>query len=225
MSAHARTAARSECGSASQQRRARRHFERAHIDPIRNDVLGPGRNDVHERPLFWRKEGNPYDVPGVWSPSPAVYIDHDESSSAQRTNSPRGEFTEASRKQQACGKATREHALLEAQRVHASRARQPEHERCVAHRRLRQAQKKDAPRRERKLSAAGRQGKIPAATYSPTRKPCSTIGSEGLNFRVRDGNGWDPFDKATGNFADAQAANCRAERRLCRARALVYSIR
>ena len=29
---------------------------------------------------------------------------------------------------------------------------------------------------------------------------CSTIGSEGLNFRVRDGNGWDPFDKATGNL-------------------------
>jgi hypothetical protein len=31
--------------------------------------------------------------------------------------------------------------------------------------------------------------KNPAATYSPTRKPCSTIGSGGLDFRVRDGNG------------------------------------
>src|SRR4051812_12932538 len=62
------------------------------------------------------------------------------------------------------------------------------------------AQKKDAPRRARIERAAGRQGKIPAATYSPTRKPCSTIGSEGLNFRVRDGNGWDPFDVATGNL-------------------------
>src|SRR5947199_1620320 len=58
--------------------------------------------------------------------------------------------------------------------------------------------KTNAPRpRER---AAGRFDDIPAATYSPTRKPCSTIGSEGLNFRVRDGNGWDPFDVATGNL-------------------------
>src|SRR5205823_14884642 len=48
--------------------------------------------------------------------------------------------------------------------------------------------------------SAGRFDNIPAATYSPTRKPCSTIGSEGLNFRVRDGNGWDPFDVATGNL-------------------------
>src|SRR5256885_1969566 len=39
--------------------------------------------------------------------------------------------------------------------------------------------------------AAGRFDNIPAATYSPTRKPCSTIGSCGLNFRVRDGNGWE----------------------------------
>src|ERR1700737_83270 len=54
----------------------------------------------------------------------------------------------------------------------------------------------------------GVRGKIPAATYSPTRKPCSTIGSEGLNCRVRDGNGWGPFDVATGNFAYAQAM-CR----------------
>ena len=46
--------------------------------------------------------------------------------------------------------------------------------------------------------------KIPAATYSPTRKPCSTIGSGGLNFRVRDGNGWSPSDVATGNLAYAQ---------------------
>jgi hypothetical protein len=56
----------------------------------------------------------------------------------------------------------------------------------------------------RALDARG--GKIPAATYSPTRRPCSTIGSGGLNFRVRDGNGWDPSDVATGNSgADAQA--------------------
>ena len=36
-----------------------------------------------------------------------------------------------------------------------------------------------------------------AATYSPTRKPCSTIGAGGLNFRVRDGTGWDPSALAT----------------------------
>ena len=33
--------------------------------------------------------------------------------------------------------------------------------------------------------------KIPAAIYSPTQHPCSTIDPEGLNFRVRDGNGCD----------------------------------
>src|SRR5947208_3469121 len=52
--------------------------------------------------------------------------------------------------------------------------------------------------------AAGRLDDIPAATYSPTRKPCSTIGSGGLNFRVRDGNGWIPSDVATGNLSYAQ---------------------
>src|SRR5512143_164278 len=30
--------------------------------------------------------------------------------------------------------------------------------------------------------------------------PCSTIGSGGLNFRVRDGNGCDPTDIATANL-------------------------
>ena len=33
----------------------------------------------------------------------------------------------------------------------------------------------------------------------PHSFPCSTIGSEGLNGRVRNGNGWGPLDKATGN--------------------------
>src|SRR3954463_9088851 len=62
-----------------------------------------------------------------------------------------------------------------------------------------------------KAAAAGRQGKIPAATYSPTRRPCSTIGSEGLNFRVRDGNGWDPFDVATGKWICASGCRVRAD--------------
>lgn len=37
----------------------------------------------------------------------------------------------------------------------------------------------------------------PAASYSPTENLCSTIGSGGLDFRVRDGIGYDPSDIAT----------------------------
>src|ERR1700731_2732127 len=33
----------------------------------------------------------------------------------------------------------------------------------------------------------------------PHTRACSTIGAEGLNFRVRDGNGWDPFARITQN--------------------------
>src|SRR5882724_9569003 len=84
----------------------------------------------------------------------------------------------------------------------------------------RAAPKSDAPRRVK--ARRGVRGKIPAATYSPTRKPCSTIGSGGLNCRVRDGNGWSPSDVATGNFADAQVM-CRIGRRKPRS-TLVLSI-
>src|SRR6267142_4076781 len=67
--------------------------------------------------------------------------------------------------------------------------------------------------RSMKLGRRGIQGKIPAATYSPTRKPCSTIGSGGLNFRVRDGNGWNPSDVATGKPCDSlDAPNLLVER-------------
>ena len=45
---------------------------------------------------------------------------------------------------------------------------------------------------------SGHSEKAPAASYSPTLKECSTIGSGGLNFRVRDGNGCGPSDVATG---------------------------
>src|SRR5262249_52960405 len=41
--------------------------------------------------------------------------------------------------------------------------------------------------------------RIPATSYSPTRRPCSTIGAGGLNYRVRDGNGCVPSAIATGN--------------------------
>jgi hypothetical protein len=37
----------------------------------------------------------------------------------------------------------------------------------------------------------------------PHTRACSTIGAERLNFRVRDGNGWDPLAKVTQNFATA----------------------
>jgi hypothetical protein len=31
----------------------------------------------------------------------------------------------------------------------------------------------------------------------PHTRACSTIGAEGLNYRVRDGNGWDPLARIT----------------------------
>ena len=43
---------------------------------------------------------------------------------------------------------------------------------------------------------------IPAATYFPTTESCSIIGSNRLNFRVRDGNGCDPVDTTTGKLRD-----------------------
>ena len=36
----------------------------------------------------------------------------------------------------------------------------------------------------------------------PHTRACSTIGAEGLNFRVRDGNGWDPLAIITQNLFD-----------------------
>ncbi len=40
----------------------------------------------------------------------------------------------------------------------------------------------------------------PATSYFPTPERCSIIGSNRLNFRVRDGNGCDPVDKITGKL-------------------------
>ena len=37
-------------------------------------------------------------------------------------------------------------------------------------------------------------GQLPTLPHS---RPCSTIGAEGLNFRVRDGNGCDPLAMVT----------------------------
>src|SRR5437660_5454557 len=48
-------------------------------------------------------------------------------------------------------------------------------------------------------TGAGLSGRDPAASYSPTRRPCSTIGAGGLNGRVRDGNGCFPSAITAGN--------------------------
>src|SRR4051812_450354 len=39
-------------------------------------------------------------------------------------------------------------------------------------------------------------GRLPTL---PHTRACSTIGAEGLNYRVRDGNGWDPLARITQN--------------------------
>ena len=48
---------------------------------------------------------------------------------------------------------------------------------------------KEKARSRRSKRGCGLLEKIPAATYSPTQKMCSTIGAKELNFRVRDGIG------------------------------------
>ncbi len=41
----------------------------------------------------------------------------------------------------------------------------------------------------------------------PHRFQCSTIGSKGLNCRVRNGNGWDPLDMTTEKTAYVYSRN------------------
>src|SRR5947209_14629803 len=60
---------------------------------------------------------------------------------------------------------------------------------------LRQAPKNKGPAQRR----PGLFNFNPAATYSPIRRPYSTIGAEGLNDRVRDGIGCYIFAIATGS--------------------------
>ena len=43
---------------------------------------------------------------------------------------------------------------------------------------------------------------------------CSTIGPAGLNFRVRDGNGWNPRGKITDNL-EPSAISCQPSATLC----------
>ena len=42
-------------------------------------------------------------------------------------------------------------------------------------------------------------GRLPTL---PHTRACSTIGAEGLNYRVRDGNGWDPLARVTQSRLD-----------------------
>src|SRR5207245_11491485 len=78
---------------------------------------------------------------------------------------------------------------------------------------------KATPRHGSRAHRGGASEKIPAATYSPTRKPCSTIGSGGLNCRVRDGNGWNPSDKATGKLGRLRRVPASSVERLAIAKA------
>src|SRR5690606_7201547 len=56
--------------------------------------------------------------------------------------------------------------------------------------------KKQNPRTARGGSGVAK--RIRQRPTLPHGFPCSTIGDEGLNFRVRDGNGWNPLSIATG---------------------------
>ena len=49
-------------------------------------------------------------------------------------------------------------------------------------------------------------GRLPTL---PHTRACSTIGAERLNFRVRDGNGWDPLAEITRKFAKADSRRPR----------------
>ena len=49
-------------------------------------------------------------------------------------------------------------------------------------------------------------GRLPTLPHTCA---CSTIGAERLNFRVRDGNGWDPLAMVTQNLLDLDEAGGR----------------
>src|SRR6266850_1788806 len=95
--------------------------------------------------------------------------------------------------------------------------------RPIAHRRQQKHRQGAGPKatpRGACEGAAGRLGKIPAATYYPTRKPCSTIGSGGLGAAVGMGgrDDWRPIAhrrqqkrrQGAGPKSDAPLADIRA---------------
>ena len=60
----------------------------------------------------------------------------------------------------------------------------------------RRARNKKLETRNQKLET--RRKKEPAAPYSPAGESRSTLGEEALDFRVRNGNGYDSLSMATG---------------------------
>ena len=50
----------------------------------------------------------------------------------------------------------------------------------------------------RQAETTGNKKKKPAAPYSPAGESRSTLGEEALDFRVRNGNGYDSLSMATG---------------------------
>ena len=61
--------------------------------------------------------------------------------------------------------------------------------------------------------AAQKQKKKPAAPYSPAGESRSTLGEEALDFRVRNGNGYDSLSVATGKNRKAGKLKRTATRR------------
>ena len=60
-----------------------------------------------------------------------------------------------------------------------------------------------------RMSAGGFVKKSRRRPTLPHSYPCSTIGPEGLNFRVRDGNGCDPLGIATEKLVSCCVAAAR----------------
>ena len=74
-----------------------------------------------------------------------------------------------------------------------------------------EAEKRRPAARRRRDGRGGASGNTPAATYSPTRKPCSTIGSGGLNCRVRHGRAGRPAtDRPRETEKRRPAARCES---------------
>ena len=76
------------------------------------------------------------------------------------------------------------------------------------------AEKRKPARSLRQTERAGSSKIIRRRPTLPRSFPRSTIGSERLNFRVRDGNGCDPLDKTTGKLERTFSAQEGFENRI-----------
>src|SRR6185295_13795706 len=84
-------------------------------------------------------------------------------------------------------------------RAESNRQQERHQARCKSASRSRKERHASETQRPGPVARPGPPPRDPAASYSPTRRPCSTIGAGGLNGRVRDGNGCFPSAIATGN--------------------------